>query len=269
LNSFSFNAIKTLQSNTFLGLIVGENIITLQRVSSTNDYLKSNLSNSTPYSEGTVIMAEDQYAGKGQSGNIWRSEAGQNLTFSVLLNPTFLSPTEQFKLNIAVSLSILDLLQPIAGKDLFVKWPNDIYIGNKKIGGILIENIIRGKNWKHAIVGIGLNINQTYFEPNNTRAASLKSLFHKHFDLKKLLLDCCRCISLRYEELRSKSYLKQKEEYKSYLFRLNQLSPFSINGVEVEGMVIDVNDEGKLIVNFNGHITDFGIKEISFVIDKL
>lgn len=266
MNSFSFNATKTLQSNTFLGLIVGENIITLQRVSSTNDYLKSNLSNSTPYSEGTVIMAEDQYAGKGQAGNIWKVEAGQNLTFSILLNPSFLSPQEQFKLNIAISLSILDFLAPIIGKDLYIKWPNDIYIGSKKIGGILIENIVRGKSWKHAIVGIGLNINQTHFEQNNSRATSLKSLLHKDFDLKKLLLDCCHCISLRYEELRKKSDLKQREQYRLHLFRLNQLSLFTIKGIEVEGMVIDINDEGKLIVNFNGHITDFGIKEISFVI---
>ncbi|QNL50806.1 biotin--[acetyl-CoA-carboxylase] ligase [Olivibacter sp. SDN3] len=266
MNSFSSNVNKTLQSNTFLGLIVGENVITLQRVNSTNDYLKSKLSNSTPYQEGTVIMAVEQYAGKGQAGNTWVSEAGQNLTLSILLNPTFLLPKEQFRLNIAISLAIIECIKPILGESVRIKWPNDIYVNNKKIGGILIENIIRGSKWKHAIIGIALNVNQTSFGIQKTKACSLKKLLNKDFDLHKLLKLLCAAVSKQYHVLKKGGHLLQRELYKQCLFRFNTPSSFLIDGVQVIGTITDVDDQGKLIIDFDGHLTKFCIKEISFVI---
>jgi len=265
LNSFSFNATKTLQSNTFLGLIVGENIITLQRVNSTNDYLKSNLSNSTPYTEGTVIMAVEQYAGKGQAGNIWKSEPGKNLTCSVLLNPTFLLPKDQFDLNIAVSLAIADTLQPILGENLRIKWPNDLYYLDKKIGGILIENILRGSSWKHAIIGIALNVNQTVFGDNQARASSLKLLLNQDFEIKTLLQSLCLHLSTEYQHLKEKHIIQQKSRYRSLLYRLGEPANFLVQGQHKSGTVIDVNKEGKLIVDFDGQLTEHAIKEIAFI----
>jgi len=262
LNSFLFNAPKTLQSNTFLGLIVGENIITLQRVSSTNDYLKHNLSKSTPYTEGTVIMADDQYAGKGQAGNIWKSEAGKNLTCSILLCPTFLPPKTQFSLNIAVSLAIIQLLKPLLGEELSIKWPNDIYYKDKKLGGILIENIIRGTTWKHAIVGIGINVNQLKFETD--KACSLKALTNKHLDIHQLLISLCHALSMQYQRLKQGDFTQQRQEYKLHLYRFGVRSPFIHNNYLRYGNIINITDEGRLIINFDGEIADFGIKEISF-----
>lgn len=263
MNSFSFNATKTLQSNTFLGLIVGENIITLQRVSSTNDYLKSNLSNSTPYTEGTVIMAVEQYAGKGQAGNVWQSEPGKNLTCSILLNPHFLSPKDQFDLNIAVSLSIIDTLRPILGEKLRIKWPNDIYFMDKKIGGILIENMLRGMTWKHAIIGLAINVNQTEFD-NHAKASSLKQLLDRDFNINELLSSLCRQLSIEYELLKQGNS-EQRCRYKHNLYRLGQPADFMVGGQRKNGTLLDISKEGKLIVDFDGQLTEFGIKEIAFV----
>lgn len=262
MNSFLFNATKTLQSNTFLGLIVGENVITLQRVSSTNDYLKDNLSKSTPYPEGTVIMAEDQYAGKGQAGNIWKSEAGKNLTCSVLLLPHFLTPKNQFNLNIAVSLAITQFLNPILGENLSIKWPNDIYWEDRKLGGILIENILRGPQWKYAIVGIGLNVNQTDFETN--KACSLKQLCNRPFDIAELLAGLCQSLSAEYYKLKQGHILQQREQYKTLLYRFGQRSPFLLDNKLIYGSIADVTPEGRLVIDFDGKIANFGIKEITF-----
>src|SRR5690606_25093723 len=126
-------------------------------------YLKNELSKSTPLHEGTVIMAVDQYAGKGQQGTVWQSEPGKNLTFSLLLTPFFLSPKHQFRLTVAVSVALVRALATLLGERVAIKWPNDLYVGDRKIGGMLIENILQGPRWKSAIIGIGLNVNQTVF----------------------------------------------------------------------------------------------------------
>lgn len=254
-----------MQSNIFLGLIVGENIITLQRVNSTNDYLKEKLSNSTPYREGTVIMAEDQYAGKGQVGGVWKSEAGKNLTISVLFNPEFLEPKNQFRLNIAISLAIMQFLLPILGDGLYIKWPNDIYYNDRKLGGILIENIIRGKIWKHAIVGIGLNINQTDFDINHSKACSLKQLLKQTFDIELLLAALCETLSKQYALLKQGNITEQKEQYRNHLYRFQKKHLFTVNNQKLYGSIIDVTDAGRLVVDFGENkVTDFGIKEIAF-----
>src|SRR6476659_5800909 len=150
----------TLQNNIFLALFVGQSLVKLHEVDSTNDYLKNLLSNSKPLIEGTVIMAEYQTAGRGQKGNVWKSEKGANLTFSILLRPSFFNVNQQFQFNKAVSLGISDVLIEILGKEAKIKWPNDVYFNNQKLGGILIENTIKGNFLKESIVGIGLNANK-------------------------------------------------------------------------------------------------------------
>src|SRR5690606_26474526 len=142
-------------------------------------YLKEALSKSTPLPEGTVIMAVDQHDGRGQKGTLWQSEPGKNLTASLLLTPTFLDPKQQFVLTAAISLAITRWLASLTHVEVKIKWPNDIFIGDRKIGGILIENILKGKTWKSAVVGIGINVNQTSFPPEiQTRATSVKQILH-------------------------------------------------------------------------------------------
>ena len=141
-----------MQNNTFSGLFIGRNLITLKEVDSTNTFLKDALSKSTPLLDGSVIMADRQLAGRGQSGNSWISEAGKNLTFSVLLNPVFLAIERQFDLNMAVSLALNDFFNKYKIQAATIKWPNDSYINNKKVAGILIENILQGNKIKHEAI---------------------------------------------------------------------------------------------------------------------
>ncbi|HYH55846.1 MAG TPA: biotin--[acetyl-CoA-carboxylase] ligase, partial [Anseongella sp.] len=130
---------------------------------STNNFAKELVANSGPVPDGTVIMAEGQYGGRGQADNTWLSEPGKNLTFSLILNCEFLPPAEQFCLSMAVSLGVLGTVKRELGKEALIKWPNDIYFGAKKLGGILIENVLMGSLLRSSVTGIGLNVNQTHF----------------------------------------------------------------------------------------------------------
>jgi BirA family biotin operon repressor/biotin-[acetyl-CoA-carboxylase] ligase len=183
-----------LQNNIFSGLFVGQNLVTLKEVDSTNNFLKSILSNSKPVPEGTVIMAENQYAGRGQHQNTWHAQPGKNLTFSLLLTPHFLTPQLQFHLTRAVSLGVYDALHPLLGDALKIKWPNDIYFGDRKLGGMLIENMIQGGQMRNAIVGIGLNINQDNYPESAGSAISVRQILQRDYELKNILAEICNHI---------------------------------------------------------------------------
>ncbi len=256
-----------MQSNTFSGLFEGQNVITLQRIPSTNEYLKEELSKSTPLPEGTVIMAVNQYAGRGQKGTLWQSEPGKNLTFSMLLTPTFLAPKHQFALTVAISLAVVRWLESLADVIVKVKWPNDIYIAQKKIGGILIENILKGKVWKSAVVGIGINVNQTVF-PDTIRehTTSVKQILHRDCQIPELLVDLCKQIEREYVALKAGRFEVLLADYTHHLYRLGELHPFLVDGVRVNGVLSGVTETGRLQIDFNGHFVDFDIKEIAFVI---
>lgn len=256
-----------MQSNTFSGLFEGQNVITLQRIPSTNEYLKEELSKSTPLTEGTVIMAVDQHAGRGQKGTAWQSEPGKNLTFSMLLTPTFLDPKHQFALTAAISLAVVRWLESVLDIDVKVKWPNDIYIADRKIGGILIENILKGKLWKSAIVGIGINVNQVLF-PDAIRehTTSVKQILHRDCRIPELLTDLCKQLEQEYFSLKTGRFERLLADYELRLYRLGELHSFLVDGVKVAGVLKGVTETGRLQIDFNGHLVDFDIKEIAFVI---
>jgi len=253
-----------LQSNTFSSFFSGQKFITLKSISSTNDYLKVELSKSAPFNEGTVIMAEEQYGGRGQSGNAWLSEPGKNLTFSILLKPSFLSPAQQFAVNVVICVAIYEALYPLLGDELTIKWPNDIYVGDRKLGGVLIENILQGNAWKESIVGIGINVNQEVFH-GIKNACSIKELLHHEYILTDLLCDLCRSIEKRYFQLKQQGIADLNVIYKKALYGLNRIRKFNLDGVVVEGKIIDVAENGQLMVDFNGHSVRFDFKEIEFV----
>ena len=117
---------------------------------STNEIAQNMVKNGC--NEGTVIITDDQFAGKGQQGNTWQSEPGSNLTFSLVLKPGFLSPNQQFLITVAVSLALKSTLEEYLPGEIQIKWPNDIYYRERKIAGILIENVLRGSNFDYCIV---------------------------------------------------------------------------------------------------------------------
>jgi BirA family biotin operon repressor/biotin-[acetyl-CoA-carboxylase] ligase len=264
LNDLGLHII-TLQNNIFSGLFVGQNLITIKQVDSTNNFLKDLLSNSKPLHEGTVIMAESQYAGRGQQQNHWHSQDGKNLTFSLLLKPSFLTVSQQFDLTRAVSLGIINALEPILGDGLKIKWPNDIYYNDGKLGGILIENMVQGAQIKNAVIGIGLNINQEIFPLDVPNAVSLKQILHKDYDLNWLLSEICKNIEAMYLNLKAGSFDLVRKAYFDRLYWLNEQKLFKSKGLVFEGMIENVEDNGLLIVSNGGEASGYNQKEIEFL----
>ena len=255
----------SLQNNTFSRLFVGQNVVTLKRVDSTNTFLKNELSKSTPLSEGTVILADEQFAGRGQINNTWVSDPGKNLTFSLLLLPKFLNPENQFLLNKTISIGINDALTQIIGGNVKIKWPNDIYFNDDKLGGILIENILRGSIISNSVIGIGLNANQTHFPTDIKNVTSLKQILHRDYDLTELLAELCGSIEYRYLQLRAGRLEAINRDYLNSLYKLNQAHKFKIDTEEIEGEITGIDKNGLLEILINGEIRKYNFKEVTFI----
>lgn len=240
---------------------------------STND-VAAELLQSPVTLEGTVVAAAHQTHGRGQRGNAWQSEPGQNLTFSVILKPDFLSAARQFSLNMAVALAVYDCLKPLLPEGLRIKWPNDIYWKDCKMGGILIENAIQGENLTHSIVGIGLNINQLDF-PGNVRATSMKLISQAsgnedEHDLEILLNLLLESLEKRYLQLRGGLTAGQgfgglETYYLQSLYGLGQKRRFRGGGRDFEGVITGIDQTGKLAVRESNETKHFSFKEIEFV----
>jgi BirA family biotin operon repressor/biotin-[acetyl-CoA-carboxylase] ligase len=266
LNVFELNIIITLQNNIFSGLFVGQNLLTLKEVDSTNNFLKNLLSNSKPLPEGTVIMAESQFAGRGQQQNQWHSEPGKNLTFSLLLKPAFLPVLSQFDLTRAISLGVFDALQPLLGDELKIKWPNDIYYADKKLGGMLIENFVQGGQIKNSVIGIGLNINQVDFPQDASNAISLKQILQKDYDLRDLLAEICNHVEAYYLNLKAGKADLIRKTYLNRLYWFDQDKSFKVNNTIFNGVIKDVRDNGLLVIQNNKQEEiEFSLKEIEFL----
>lgn len=252
-----------MQNNTFPTLFVGQSIQKLEEIDSTNNYLKLMLSNYEPLANGTVIMADHQTAGRGQYGNKWLAPAKKNLTASFFLKTDFILANDQFNLNKAVSLAVYDCLTHFLIEDCKIKWPNDIYVGNKKIAGILIENRLQGKYLKDSIIGIGLNVNQSEFYGVN-HATSIFRIIKKEMDLQKVLEMLCVALEERYLQLQKGENFDK--EYLKNLFRFNLLGIFRCNGEDFEGRIIGIDSVGRLMIESDNNIKHFSIKEVSFVL---
>jgi BirA family biotin operon repressor/biotin-[acetyl-CoA-carboxylase] ligase len=257
-----------LQNNTFSTLFVGQNLIKLSDVDSTNNFLKLLVSKSEPLPEGTVIMADNQFAGRGQQQNSWQSAPGKNLTFSIYLKPSFLSVQKQFLLNMAVSIALNNALRALAGDEVKIKWPNDIYFGKQKLGGILIENLLSGQTYKTGIIGIGVNVNQVEFSGViQARAISLTQILQKNVNLIELLAVICSHIESQYLKLRENNLVSLESDYLKRLLWYNQTGKFLHNGQEFEGVITGVTEQGMLVIKSKGMEKTYNFKEVEFLIN--
>ena len=214
-------------------------------------------------SEGSLVITNNQTAGRGQRGNTWESQAGMNLTFSVITKPTFLAVKDQFLLSMITSLAISDYLETITSAPVAIKWPNDILIGNLKTCGILIETQLTGEQFTAAVIGIGLNVNQQKFSV--TTATSIGLVTQKVFDLQNVLEEVLSCLEARYLQLRRGKNRELREEYLKRLYRLNEQHVFQSRDEQFRGEIIGVDDQGRLRVQSGDQERRFGIKEVSFV----
>ncbi|MBJ24998.1 MAG: biotin--[acetyl-CoA-carboxylase] ligase [Flavobacteriaceae bacterium] len=222
------------------------NIIKLDAISSTNDWLKEKYDKNSCV-DGDLIWVNEQTMGRGQKSNKWLSEAGKNLTFSFFKVLKSLKVNDQFIINCSVSTAIIDALKKIHVPNLSLKWPNDILSDDKKICGILIENYIKGDAIVGSIIGIGLNINQTDFT-NIKSASSVLNQTGKEFDLEfvlNLLLNSFM-ESFKFCKSESKEYLIRK--YEKLLFAKNRLSKFEVNDQTFNATIIGIDLDGKLVL---------------------
>jgi BirA family biotin operon repressor/biotin-[acetyl-CoA-carboxylase] ligase len=183
-----------------------------------------------------------------------------------LLTPAFLPIADQFDLTRAISLGVYDALKPLLGSELKIKWPNDIYYANKKLGGMLIENLLQGSQIKHSVIGIGLNINQDDFPPGLPYAVSLKQILQRDYDLKVLLSEICNNIEAWYLKLKAGKILLVRDTYLSRLYWLNESHSFKSKEGVFDGKIEAVKNNGILVVsnNFTTEL-EFTFKEIEFL----
>lgn len=213
--------------------------------------------------EGTVVVTSNQTQGRGQRGNSWEAEPGQNITLSVVLSPRFLAVGQQFYLNMAISLAVLDFGKTYLPGLLTLKWPNDLFYGDKKWGGILLENLVNGTSLQHTVAGIGLNINQTHF--GSPHAVSLSQVTGQWYELPVLISHLLENIEKRYLELRQLRLERLRHDYLQHLYRYQQLSRFAVKGQEVTGQILGVDESGRLAVAIAGRVAYFVSKEIVYL----
>lgn len=233
-------------------------ILHFDEINSTNVFLYDKISENNDISD-MVVVAAHQTAGRGMDKNRWESEAGKNLLFSIALNVNFLEAENQFKISQAVSVAIVETLsQFVDDKRLFIKWPNDIYFGDKKLAGMLIQNTIEGRMMGVSIIGIGLNVNQIEFSNDIPNPISLKMISGQNFDLDNLLNLLVSSIKTKVESLRDKenqNEINEKYVSRSYRFGIwsdyfyqNQVKSMIIRGFDKYGRLLLHDKEGAEIV---------------------
>jgi len=240
-------------------------IIRLKSIESTNSYANSLLKKET-LDEGTIIVTDEQIAGKGLGKNFWESEPGKNLTFSIILYPDFLHVERQFVLSKAISLGLYHYTKSKTN-DIKIKWPNDIYYKNQKLAGVLIENSIKGTTLNSSIVGIGLNCNQTIFLSNAPNPVSLKQITGSESNLENELIEVKNYIEKYYIKLKSGKTDEIHGEYLECLYRYNEWHLYKKDNVTYKAKITGINEYGHLILtNEDGKENEFDLKEVSFVL---
>jgi BirA family biotin operon repressor/biotin-[acetyl-CoA-carboxylase] ligase len=234
----------------------------LEKVDSTNAYLQYFIASSAELlPEGFTVVADEQFAGKGQLGASWEAAPGQNLTASFLLYAKFLSPKQVFYLNKAVALAVRDCVSGYAAA-VKIKWPNDIYVDDRKIAGILIENSLSTNAVQQSIIGVGINVNQTEFDAALPNPVSMRMFSKKVFALEEILHVLCSEIEKKYLLLRSMQFSKIDDAFHEHLLGMNQEKIFMRGDEMFSGTIRGVNENGKLLVETDKNIFEFGMKEV-------
>ena len=236
-------------------------LINLDVVSSTNTIAREFVQQGQA-NEGLTIVANEQTAGRGQQGTGWESEYGKNVLCSVVFVPNFLSISEQTWLNMAFCLALRDALSTYSSR-VRIKWPNDIYIGHQKVAGILIENSLQGTQIKNCILGFGINVNQQQF--NEIKATSLINHSQQKLLVREVLTSVLNHLQIRYNQLQLQQFKRIKSDYMANLLGLNQELAFEAGGKCFNATIIAVDDDGRLVVNKNGQIEKFMVKQISML----
>ena len=219
------------------------------------------------YCEGDVVWADFQTAGRGQRGHEWHSRKGENLTFSVVLEPTFVPIAEQFSVSEVVSLSLVDMLAEYS-IDAKIKWTNDIYVGDRKLVGILIEHSLAPSSLRRTIVGVGINVNQTEFDASLPNPVSMAQLLGRELDAEAVLNRFISHLQRNYEVLRSGGKAELHNRYNALLYRKNEYHTYALpSGEKFRAKIVGTAPSGALrLESEEGTTKDYLFKEVEFVI---
>jgi BirA family transcriptional regulator, biotin operon repressor / biotin---[acetyl-CoA-carboxylase] ligase len=255
---------------------MGSPITVLQTIDSTNKYAMG-LIHAGMARHGEAVFALAQPEGKGQWGKKWSSEPGANILLSVIIKPGRLKLPDQFYFNAAMSLAVYDFFSKYAGDETTIKWPNDLYWRDRKAGGILIESVVRGSEsgvnspesaagiWEWAVVGIGININQTAFPDELINPVSLKQITGQDFDPLELAKELCVCISEQFDLLVNGKKENIYKRYNQHLYKLNEQVKLKKDNRMFEVIIKGVSPFGKLMTT-HAFDEEFGFGEVEWVI---
>lgn len=236
-------------------------IVRLDVVNSTNTLMRELLLKGEA-AEGLMLVTERQTEGRGQLDAEWESQAGANILSSVLFSPANLLVANQVYLNMAVCLAVYDTVSSFC-RGTKIKWPNDVYINRRKVAGILIENNLQGNLLKHAIVGIGLNVNQKQF--SNTKATSLHAEAQITFDKDDVLQELVDALAKRYAQLQLRQFERIKSDYHQHLMGIHEICTFKTASEVFDAIVLGVDEDGRLMLRRQNRIERYQVKQISLL----
>lgn len=216
----------------------------------------------------TVIVAGEQLYGRGHGNSSWESEASKNLCISLIIKPEFIKASEQFLLTKITALALKKLVSThISAVPISIKWPNDLYAGDKKMAGMLIQNVVKGQQLDHCVIGVGLNVNQQRFVSEAPNPVSMIHYHTKELNLENLLDEFLHSFGYYYEAAHSKTMQERLHHtYLKALYRYNQWADFEEEGVVFRGFITDVDPFGQLLIQLkDGSQRKYGFKEVAFV----
>jgi BirA family transcriptional regulator, biotin operon repressor / biotin---[acetyl-CoA-carboxylase] ligase len=243
----------------------------LDSVDSTNNYAMAKVREGMA-THGMAVAAKAQTAGKGQRGKTWKSTEGQSIAMSLILKTDMLRTDQQFYLSMCMALAANDFLNKYAGGQTAIKWPNDLYWCDRKAAGVLIENVVSSgqlqtANWQWAVVGIGVNINQTDFDPSLPNPVSLKQITGKEYDVIAMAEELYHLMMKRFDELVKKNYSELHAVYLRHLYKRNEKVRLKKENAVFETVIKNVNTQGQLITQ-DAIERIFNVGEIEWILPR-
>ena len=241
-----------------------KNFKILETIDSTNNYAMGMVQNGAGYS-GDAVFALAQTHGKGRRNKVWKSGERQSILLSIITEMQWLPVLYQFRLSVAVALACHDFVSGYIKENVKIKWPNDIFINDRKAGGILIENAIKGNLWQWSVIGIGLNVNQPNFEKEDLSAISLKQLTGEEYDVVELGKELHKNVLARIDQLQSGDYDKMLESYNANLFARNKKVKLKKGNIVFETVIQNISPSGELIAK-DAIERSFGFDEVEWLL---
>ena len=250
----------TLKSFSFTTSQIGKQLFYYESCDSTNK-IATQLVRQGAVQHGALIFTEFQTQGRGQQQKTWESASGDNLTFSLVLFPN-LAIKHFFRLNILVSLAVAEAMDNWVKDEIKIKWPNDIFYQDHKLGGILIQNNLQGTRVKSSVVGIGINVNQIHF--NYPRAISLTNIRNQIINREELLNEILIRLESTWEELLTRDLTKLEREYSARLYGKGLRKTFEDNNGLFQGVITGVDEQGRLIIKTKNEPRYYNFHEVRY-----